>query len=107
MKDTTIIKNKNKFEKLLYDNEYFLVLFSSSDCGYCQMAENNIKQVLPSIPQLELYKIKMNTEVEDIFKKYDINSVPILKLFKNSEPVYTGFGVRMPNDLYYQLKSFL
>lgn len=107
MKDTTIIKNEKEFDKFLYNNKYFLVLFSSSDCGYCQMAEKNINQVLPSIPQLELYKIKMNTEVENIFKKYDVNSVPILKLFKDSEPVYTGFGVRMPDDLYYQLKSFL
>ncbi|MGM0601684.1 MAG: thioredoxin family protein [Bacillota bacterium] len=107
MKDKYIIKNEKQFKELLENNEYLLVLFSSNDCGYCQMAENNIKQILPSIPQLELYKIKLNTEVGNIFKKYDVNSVPIIKLFKNSAPVYTGFGVRMPNDLYYQLKSFL
>jgi len=41
-----------------------------------------------------------------LFKQYGVTSVPVIKIFKNAEVVYTGFGVRLPNDLYYQLKYY-
>jgi thiol-disulfide isomerase/thioredoxin len=100
-----LISNGEEFDRLLEEKEAFFVLFSNDSCGYCQMAENNINQVIDSFPQLDLYQLKLN-DAPEIFERYGINSVPVSKVFKAGEAVYTGFGVRSPNDIYYQLKSY-
>lgn len=100
-----LISNGKEFDKLLKEKEVLFVLFSNECCGYCQIAENNINQVLDSFPDLELYKLYLS-DAPEIFERYGINSVPVSKVFKNGEAVYTGFGVRSPNDIYYQLKSY-
>ncbi len=100
-----LISNAEEFDHLLAEKEVFFVLFSNDGCGYCQIAENNINQVIDSFPQLKLYQLKL-TDAPEIFERYGINSVPVSKVFKAGEAVYTGFGVRSPDDLYYQLKSY-
>lgn len=100
-----LISNGEEFDRLLEEKDAFFVLFSNDSCGYCQMAENNINQVIDSFPQLDLYQLKLN-DAPEIFERYGINSVPVSKVFKEGEAVYTGFGVRSPNDIYYQLKSY-
>ncbi|MGM0500291.1 MAG: thioredoxin family protein [Bacillota bacterium] len=100
-----LISNGEEFDRLLEKKEAFFVLFSNDSCGYCQIAENNINQVIDSFPELELYQLKLS-DAPEIFERYGINSVPVSKVFKNGEAVYTGFGVRSPNDIYYQLKSY-
>jgi hypothetical protein len=49
--------------------------------------------------------VKLN-QTPEIFERYGIKSAPVSKVFKEGEAVYTGFGVRSPNDIYYQLKSY-
>jgi thioredoxin 1 len=100
-----LISNKKEFDRLLKEKDAFFILFSNDNCGYCQIAEKNINEVIDSFPQLEFYQLKL-TDAPDIFERYDINSVPVSKVFKDGEAVYTGFGVRSPNDVYYQLKSY-
>ncbi|TDO78345.1 thioredoxin [Halanaerobium saccharolyticum] len=100
-----LISNGKEFERLLKEKDSLFILFSNDGCGYCQLAEKNINQVLDSFPQLELYQLKL-TAAPEIFERYGINSVPVFKVFKKGESVYTGFGVRSPNDIYYQLKSY-
>ena len=104
-KETKLISNGEEFDRLLKDKEAIFVLFSNDGCGYCQLAEKNINQVIDSFPELELYQLKL-TDAPEIFGRYEINSVPVFKVFKEGEAVYTGFGVRSPNDIYYQLKSY-
>ena len=102
---TKLISNGQEFKKLLHENEFLFVLFSNENCGYCQIAENNINQVIDSFPDVELHILKLG-DAPEIFKEYNITSAPVIKLFKNGEAVYTGFGVRKPDDIYYQLNSF-
>lgn len=100
-----LISSGDEFDRLLEEKDAFFVLFSNDGCGYCQLAEKNINQVIDSFPELELYQLKL-TAAPEIFERYDINSVPVSKVFKDGEAVYTGFGVRSPDDIYYQLKSY-
>lgn len=100
-----LISSKKEFEKLLAEKDIFFVLFSSNSCGYCQLAEKNIKKVIREFPKLKFYQVKLD-QLPEIFEKYDINSVPVSKIFKNGESVYTGFGVRSEDDIYYQLKNY-
>jgi len=104
-KEKKLISNGEEFDRLLKEKDSFFVLFSNDGCGYCQIAEKNINEVIDSFPQLELYQLKL-ADAPEIFERYGINSVPVSKVFKDGEAVYTGFGVRSPNDIYYQLKSY-
>lgn len=104
-KEKKLISNGEEFDRLLKEKDSIFVLFSNDGCGYCQIAEKNINEVIDSFPQLELYQLKL-TDAPEIFERYGINSVPVSKVFKDGEAVYTGFGVRSPNDIYYQLKSY-
>jgi thiol-disulfide isomerase/thioredoxin len=104
-KEKKLISNGAEFDRLLKEKNAIFVLFSNDGCGYCQIAEKNINEVIDSFPELELYQLKL-TDAPEIFERYGINSVPVSKVFKDGEAVYTGFGVRSPNDIYYQLKSY-
>lgn len=104
-KEEKLIFSGAEFNKLLVEKDSFLVLFSSQSCGYCQLAKKNIEQVISTFPQLDFYQLKLN-DAPEIFENYEINSVPVIKVFKAGKSVYTGFGVRSVNDLYYQLNSY-
>jgi len=104
--ETKLISNSEEFYKLLESEEYFFVLFSNENCGYCKLAENNIHKVIDSFPEIQLYSLKLSDGAE-VFNKFEIKSAPVSKLFIDGKAVYTGFGVRQPDDIYYQLKSFL
>ena len=104
-KEVKLISNGQEFKKLLKTEEKLLVLFSNDNCGYCQIAEKNIKQILDSFEGLVLYKLKLSNAPE-IFTEYNIKSAPVTKVFINQKAVYTAFGIRPPNDIYYQLKPY-
>mgnify|MGYP006443623917 CR=1 FL=1 len=104
-KEKKLISNGAEFDRLLKEKDVIFVLFSNDGCGYCKLAEKNINKVIDSFPQLELYQLKL-TDAPEIFERYGINSVPVSKVFKEGEAVYTGFGVRSSNDIYYQLKAY-
>ncbi|GAB6099332.1 hypothetical protein JCM16358_12110 [Halanaerocella petrolearia] len=67
-----------------------------------QVSDNNFIEVITGHENVLI--IFSSQESKD---KYKVTSVPVFKLFKEGEVVYTGFGVRESNDLYYQLSSFL
>ena len=48
-----LISNGEEFDRLLEEKDAFFVLFSNDSCGYCQMAENNINQVIDSFPRCQ------------------------------------------------------
>jgi thiol-disulfide isomerase/thioredoxin len=100
-----LISNVEEFDQLLEEKEAFFVLFSNEACGACKLAEKNINQVIDSFANLDFYEVKLN-QTPEIFERYGIKSAPVSKVFKEGEAVYTGFGVRSPNDIYYQLKSY-
>ncbi|MFW6295170.1 MAG: thioredoxin family protein [Halanaerobium sp.] len=104
-KESKLITSAEEFKTLLKSSEFLFVLFSNENCGYCKIAENNIKEVIDSFPDLDLYLLKLS-DAPDIFREYNVNSAPVIKLFKDGEAVYTGFGVRKADDIYYQLKSY-
>lgn len=104
-KEKILISSTQEFNQLLQEKDSFFVLFSSESCGYCKLAEKNIKEVIDSFPQLQLYQVKLS-DVPEIFEKYGVNSVPAAKIFKDGQSVYTAFGVRSPDDLYYQLQDY-
>ncbi|AGB40365.1 Thioredoxin [Halobacteroides halobius DSM 5150] len=96
----------DNFPEIIREHEVVLMIFSSQDCGYCQLAKRNLREIIDQLSKLQVYECLIS-EVPEIREKYKITSVPVFKLFKEGKVVYTGFGVRESNDLYYQLSSFL
>ncbi len=93
------------FEEKLNKNKLTCVVFSSINCGYCQLAKKNLDDILKQVPQINVYEYmvdKNNTYME----KFSITSIPVMIIFDNGRIVHRFFGVREKNDLYYQLKSF-
>ncbi|MGM0369459.1 MAG: thioredoxin family protein [Bacillota bacterium] len=93
-------------EQMIKENNNLLIIFSNPSCGYCQLAKKNLKEIIPSFPNLTVRECIVNDN-PTLRDKYKITSVPIFKLIQEGEVVYTGFGVRSADDLYYQLQSFL
>ena len=93
-------------DQIIKKNDSLLIVFSNPSCGYCKLAKKNLTEIIDSFPNLVVGEciVNKNHKLKD---KYQINSVPMFKLIKAGEVVYTGFGVRSANDLYYQLKSFM
>ncbi|GAB6138703.1 thioredoxin family protein [Halanaerobaculum tunisiense] len=96
----------DNFTKVITKHELVLIIFSSQDCGYCQLAKRNLEEIIDQLPELPVYE-GVISELSEVTEEYKITSVPVFKLFEKGEVVYTGFGIRESKDLYYQLNSFL
>ena len=105
MKNLSKISDKN-IENIIKNNRYVLIVFTSLTCGQCQLAKNNLLEVVDNFYDLSVYEC-MVTKNPKIREEYKISTVPTFKLFKDGEAVYTSFGIREQSDLYYQLNSFL
>jgi len=98
--------NDDNFDQIISSNKNLLILFTSKNCGYCQIAKKNLNQVIDSFPEILVYECSILNS-QKIVERYQVSSVPILKLFIGGKVVYTAFGIRESSDLYYQIKSFL
>jgi len=104
MYQVAVLKDDN-FLKEINKHKYLIVLFSSPDCGSCQLAKKHVIDTAEQFKDIEVRECYIDAAPETI-KKYKINSSPLIKIFVDGESVYTGFGVRTPTDLYYQFKGF-
>jgi len=94
------------FQEKLNKHKFTCIVFSSINCGYCQIAKKNLNDILKQVPQINVYEyIVDNNSI--YMGKYSITSVPVMIVFDNDEIVHRFIGVRGKNDLYYQFKSFL
>lgn len=98
--------NDDNFDRIVGSYKNLLILFTSQNCGYCQIAKKNLNQVIDSFPEILVYECSISNSPK-IVERYQVSSVPILKLFIEGKVVYTAFGIRDSSDLYYQIKSFL
>ena len=105
MKDLKEI-NSDNIEKMIKGNSNLLIVFSNPDCGYCGLAKKNLREIINDFPDLTIGECIANDNPE-LKEKYQITSVPMFKLIKDGEVVYTDYGVVTANNLYYQLYSFL
>ncbi|ACL70257.1 thioredoxin family protein [Halothermothrix orenii] len=99
------LTDKN-FQKEIKNNKYSIVVFTTEGCGSCLLAKKYVKEVAQQFEELKLFECRVDKAPQSI-KKYSVQGAPTVKLFVKGESVYTGFGVRTPTDLYYQLESFI
>ncbi len=94
------------FQEKISKHKFTCVVFSSINCGYCQLAKKNLKDILTQVPKIDVYEYIVDKN-SIYMEKYNITSVPVMIIFDNGNIVHRFFGVREKNDLYYQFKAFL
>ncbi|MBM7555560.1 thioredoxin family protein [Halanaerobacter jeridensis] len=105
MKDLKEINSEN-IEQMINKNDNLLIIFSNPECGYCGLAKKSLEEIIDKFSDLTVGECIVNNNPE-LKEKYSITSVPMFKLIKNGEVVYTDYGVVTANNLYYQLYSLL
>ena len=105
MKDLKEINSEN-IEQMINNNDNLLIIFSNPECGYCGLAKKNLAEIRDQFSDLAIGECIVNKNPE-LQEKYKITSVPMFKLVKEGEVVYTDYGVVTANNLYYQLYSLL
>ena len=105
MKNLKEITSDN-IEQMINKNNNLLIIFSNPECGYCGLAKNNLAEIRDQFSNLAIGECIVNQNLE-LKEKYKITSVPMFKLVKDGEVVYTDYGVVTANNLYYQLYSLL
>jgi thioredoxin 1 len=105
MEDSFPKANDHNFAEIITLQKKVLIYFSSSSCGRCIIAKQNLLEVLPHFKDLIVFECKVE-DAPKIVDKYKITSIPQTKLFIDGEPSYTAFGIRNSQDLYYDLQMF-
>jgi len=101
------INNQNFEQEVLKCGKPVLVDFYAPWCGPCQMMGPVLDELAEEMGD-KVKIVKLNTEEADnaqLAQKYQIMSIPNLKLFKNGEVIKNIVGFRMKDQLKADLES--
>ena len=85
------ITEKAEFDKILQSNELVIVDFWATWCGPCRMLGSVIEEYSNDNPDIPLVKVNVD-EAKELASDYDIQSLPTIMIFKNSEPIASKIG---------------
>lgn len=93
------LTNQNFEEEVLKSKGLILVDFYATWCGPCQM----IAPILSQIAEENKDKVKVGKinvdEQNQLAMKYEIESIPTIKLFKDGKVVKTLIGLRTKSEI--------
>ncbi len=102
--------NKNNFESEVLKSEVpVLVDFWAPWCGPCRMMTPTLDELSEELAG-KLKIVKLNTEErenQDLAIKYEIQSIPNMKVFKNGSVVGEFIGLRNKETLKEELSAYL
>lgn len=92
--------NKQNFEKeVLQSNLPVLVDFWADWCGPCRMLGPVIHDIAEEFDgRIKVGKVNVDEEME-LARKFQIDSIPTVILFKDGKPVRTSVGFRSKEDM--------
>lgn len=93
------------FSSVLQEHRKVLVFFTGSICGQCFLAEKNLKETEKNFPDVFFCEAPVEHNASAI-KAYAVQSVPQIRFFIDGEVVWSAFGIRTADDLYYNLSAF-
>lgn len=85
---------------------FILIYFTNPFCGSCKIAEQYLEEVLPQLPDFPALKCNVHYSSQ-IVERLQVTSTPSFKFLVNGEVVYTSFGIRTKEDLYYNIITYL
>lgn len=87
------------FEKLINSDKPTLVDFYATWCGPCKMQSPILEQLKTKVgDSANIIKIDVDRN-EELARKYRIQSVPTLIVFRNGEVRWRGSGLHQADDL--------
>lgn len=89
----------NNFNEVINSKVPVLVDFSAEWCGPCKMMAPILEQLKSSMgDSVRIIKIDVDANSQ-LASKYNIRSVPTIKIFQNGAEKWSGAGVRQADNL--------
>lgn len=94
------------FNTLINEEKPTLVDFYATWCGPCKMQAPIIEKVKEEVgDSANVLKIDIDKN-EEVARRYNVQSIPTLILFKNGEPVWRAVGLQQGDVLVDKIRSF-
>lgn len=107
--DFTMVKNINEQEfnnEVIEENGVVVVDFWATWCGPCKMIAPVIEELSSEISNVKFVKVDVDKN-PSIASKFQIASIPTLKMFKNGEVVDTIVGFKPKAELEGTIKKYI
>lgn len=94
------------FNELINDSKPTLVDFYATWCGPCKMQSPIIEKVKEAVGDTaNVLKVDIDKNT-DVARKYNVQSIPTLILFKNGEPVWRAVGLQQGDILEAKIRDY-
>lgn len=94
------------FNDLIKEDKPTLVDFYATWCGPCKMQSPIIEQVKETVgDDANVLKIDIDKN-EAVARRYNVQSIPTLILFKNGEPVWRAVGLQQADVLVDKIRDY-
>lgn len=94
------------FNELINDSKPTLVDFYATWCGPCKMQSPIIEKVKETVGDTaNVLKVDIDKNA-DVARKYNVQSIPTLILFKNGEPVWRAVGLQQADVLEDKIRNY-
>ena len=89
----------NDFDKLIQEDKPTLVDFFATWCGPCKMQAPILEDVKKNVgDKANIIKIDIDKN-QELARKYNVQSIPTLIMFKNGEAVWRAVGLQQADIL--------
>ena len=96
----------NDFNSLIGEDRPTLVDFYATWCGPCKMQAPIIEKVKEEVgDKANVLKIDIDKN-EEVARRYNVQSIPTLILFKNGEPVWRAVGLQQADVLVDKIRDY-
>ena len=97
----------DKFEDIIQGTTPVLVDYFATWCGPCRMQSPIIEKVKEEIGDAaNVIKVDIDKN-EAVARKYNVQSIPTLIMFKNGEPAWRAVGLQQADVLVVKIKEFI
>ena len=97
----------SEFNELIKESKPTLVDFYATWCGPCRMQSPIIEKVKEEIGDAaNVIKVDIDKN-EAVARKYNVQSIPTLIVFKNGEPAWRAVGLQQADVLVAKIKEFI